>query len=161
MRNNIHQQAIPAQVLQEIHTKLKDAYALLTPYAVPLTPAERKYILKMGPRTLEFVEKAHEFASQNPSLRPSFLDMTVYDADFADAHNLWSIQNTAEQINELLADTAMAAGSDAYHESLIFYRSVKEAASQDVPGAKAISEELGKRVPHGKGRNHSGGGGIG
>ncbi|MDR0537458.1 MAG: hypothetical protein LBH04_05380 [Tannerellaceae bacterium] len=161
MKNNTHLQAIPAQTLQELQTKLKEVYALLTPYAVPLTPAERHDLLKMGTKTLEFVEKAHEFALQNPSLRPPYLDMTAFDADFVDAHGLWSIQSLSEQVNELLSDTAMAAGSDAYHESLLFYSSVKVAALQDVPGAKAIYEELNKCMPIGKRKPSSGGGGIG
>jgi hypothetical protein len=46
---------------------------------------------KMGEKTLSFVEKAHEFAQQNPNLVPPFLDMAAFDTDFADAHNLWSV----------------------------------------------------------------------
>jgi hypothetical protein len=44
----------------------------------------------------------------------------------------------------------MVAGSEAYQAALIFYNSVKMAVRQDVPGAKAIHEELMKRFPHGK-----------
>ena len=44
----------------------------------------------------------------------------------------------------------MTAGSEAYQAALVFYKSVKMAAAQDVPGAKAVYEELRTRVPGGK-----------
>jgi hypothetical protein len=44
-------------------------------------------------------------------------------------------------------DTTMVADSEAYQFALIFYNSVKMAARQDIPGAKAFYEELKKRFP--------------
>ncbi|GHU43561.1 hypothetical protein FACS1894190_14190 [Spirochaetia bacterium] len=44
----------------------------------------------------------------------------------------------------------MAAGSKAYQAALVFYSSVKVAAAQDVPGAKAVYDELKTRFPSGK-----------
>jgi hypothetical protein len=44
----------------------------------------------------------------------------------------------------------MTAGSEAYQAALIFYNSVKIAASQGIPGAKAVYEELKKRFPGSK-----------
>jgi hypothetical protein len=41
----------------------------------------------------------------------------------------------------------MAAGSEGYQAALVFYKSVKMAAAQDVPGAKAVYEELKTRFP--------------
>jgi hypothetical protein len=154
MRHDIHPQAISALKIQEIANSLKDAKEALEFEAVTLTAAERHEILKMGPKTLAFVEKAHEFAEKNPSLRPPYLNMQNFNDDFNDAHNLWGLLNTATQIVEMLSDTAMAAGSDAYHASLVFYNSVKVAAQQDIPGAKAVYEELQKRFPRGR-RNAS------
>jgi hypothetical protein len=44
----------------------------------------------------------------------------------------------------------MTAGSEAYQAALVFYKSVKKAAAQDVPGAKTVYEELKTRFPGGK-----------
>ena len=41
----------------------------------------------------------------------------------------------------------MTAGSEAYQAALAFYSAVKSAAAQDVPGAKAVYEELRERFP--------------
>jgi hypothetical protein len=49
----------------------------------------------------------------------------------------------------------MTAGSEAYQAALVFYNSVKVAASQGITGAKAVYEELKKRFP-GKKRNTDG-----
>jgi hypothetical protein len=41
----------------------------------------------------------------------------------------------------------MTAGSEAFQAALVFYNSTKVVASQDVPGAKAVYEELKRRFP--------------
>jgi hypothetical protein len=38
----------------------------------------------------------------------------------------------------------MTAGSEAFQSALLFYNSVKVAASQNISGAKAVHEELKK-----------------
>jgi hypothetical protein len=103
----------------------------------------------MGEKTLSFVEKAYDFAKQNPNLIPPYLDLDAFGADFTDAHGLWSLSNTVRQLGEGLDDTEMAAGSEAYQAALVFYKSVKMAAAQDIPGAKAVYEELKTRFPQG------------
>jgi hypothetical protein len=62
------------------------------------------------------------------------------------------VWNTATQLMENIDDTAMCAGSESYQAVLVFYNAAKQAASNDVPGAKAIYEEHRKRFPGGKRR---------
>ncbi|MDR1370061.1 MAG: hypothetical protein LBJ72_08070 [Dysgonamonadaceae bacterium] len=154
---NKHAVFIPTDVLTQVQNLVKQANALLLPYVTSLTPTERRTMAKMGEKTLSFVEKAHEFATQNLNLVPPFLDMTAFNTDFADAHNLWSVLLASQQLHENLDDTTMASGSEAYQAALIFYNSVKMAARQDIPGAKAVYEELKKRFPGPKRKNHSNG----
>jgi hypothetical protein len=149
---NRHLVAIPEAVLKEILMKINDAKELLLPYVNPLTPDERHNMLKMGEKSLSFVEKSHEFAQQNPTLVPPYLNMNEFSIDFADAHGLWSVQNAARQLCEGIDDTSMVAGSEAMQAALVFYNSVKVAAAGDVSGAKAIYEELKKRFPGNKHR---------
>jgi hypothetical protein len=144
---NKHSRSIPADILAQIQSLVNQANALLLPYVTPLTPAQRQSIPKVSDRTFGFVEKAHEFAVQNPNLCPPYLDMAAFKADFADIHNLLTLNNTTLQLYEATDDTTMTAGSEAYQASLVFYNSVKMAARQDVPGAKAVYEELRKRFP--------------
>jgi hypothetical protein len=58
-----------------------------------------------------------------------------------------------KQLEEAVEDTIMAAGSEAYHAALAFYHNVQAAAKDDIPGAKAIVENLKTRFPGGKRRS--------
>ncbi|MGC3977088.1 MAG: hypothetical protein QM751_01950 [Paludibacteraceae bacterium] len=145
--DNRHSQPIPDEVLTQLQTKINEAQALLAPYVTSLTPSERHDIPKMGEKSLSFVEKAYDFAKQNPALCPSYLNMEDFRVDFGDARGLWTILNTVRQLEENIDDTETLAGSEAYQAALLFYSSVKIAAAQNVPGAKAVYEELRLRFP--------------
>jgi hypothetical protein len=62
----------------------------------------------MSEKTIAFVEKAYDFARQNPALVPPYLEV----AAFADAHGLWTLRNTVQQLEEGIGETEMAAGSE-------------------------------------------------
>ncbi len=150
MKDNKHSQAIPESTLAQAQAKIAEAATLLQPYMLALTPTERHELPKMGPKTLNFVEKSHEFAHENPTLVPPYLKMEDFDVDFADAHGLWTLNNRISQLEDGISDTQMAAGSEAYQAALVFYNSVKIAASSNVNGAKAVYEELKRRFPGAK-----------
>jgi hypothetical protein len=103
---------------------------------IALTPAERHELPKIGEKTISFVEKAYDFAQQNPNLVPPYLDMAAFGTDFGDAYGLWTLVNSIRQLEE-------NAGSEAYQAALVFYKSVKMAAAQDIPGGKRKSGETG------------------
>jgi hypothetical protein len=155
MKENTHAQAIPAAVLTEAQTKIDEVRAALAPYITALTPAERHELPKMGQKTLGFVEKAYDFAQQNPNLVPPYLTMADFGIDFTDAHGLWTLLNTVQQLEQAIDDTEMTAGSEAYQAALVFYKSVKIAAAQDIPGAKAVYDELKTRFPGGRRKSGS------
>jgi hypothetical protein len=150
MKENTHVQAIPQNVLAEAQAKIQEVLTLLSPYLLALTPAERQGMPKMGEKTIGFVEKAYDFAKQNPNLVPPYLGIAAFGTDFTDAHGLWTLHNMVLQLEEGVGDTEMSAGSEAYQAALVFYKSVKMAAAQDIPGAKAVYEELKPRFPGGK-----------
>ena len=62
MKANEHLQAIDEQTVKAIVQKLDELLKLIEPYVTPLTPQERHDLPKMGPKTLAFVEKCHDFA---------------------------------------------------------------------------------------------------
>ncbi|GHU01117.1 hypothetical protein FACS1894147_00360 [Spirochaetia bacterium] len=150
MKMNRHQEQIPPAVLEAAQGKVNELLVLLAPYVSTLTPDERRGMAKMGRKTFSFVEKAYEFAKQNPPLCPPYLDMAAFGSDFADAHGLWTLLNTIHQFAENLDDTQMTAGGEAFQAALIFYSSVHTAAAQDISGAKAVYEELRTRFPGGR-----------
>jgi hypothetical protein len=96
MKENQHVQAIPSTVLTQAQAKIDEAAALLAPYILALTPAERHELPKMDEKTFGFVEKAYDFAQKNPNLVPPFLEVAAFGVDFGDAHGLWTLLNTVQ-----------------------------------------------------------------
>lgn len=150
--NNIHNSSIPQTVLDEIKQKLSEASDLLKPYVNPLTPAERTELAKLGDKTLAFVEKTKTHSTDNPQLCPAYFSSEEFTIDYNDYQNLRPIANMMEQILHNVEDTMMVAGSEAYVASLSFYNSVKDAAKRDIPGAKAVSDDLKERFPQKRGK---------
>jgi hypothetical protein len=148
-----HEQSIPAEILSELQRVAEQLRRDIEPYVTPLTPSERQTVPKMGEKTFSFVEKSFELAKLNPDLCPPYLDMNAFTEDFRDARGLLPLLVTLSQVVENIEDTQLLAGSEAYLAALTFYNSVKQAASQDVSGAKAVYEELKKRFPRTKRRN--------
>jgi hypothetical protein len=152
MKGDRHKEAIPASIVKQVHDQIEAVKTALAPYMLALTPQERQNILKMGDKSLAFVGKTHDYAGDNPTLVPSFLDMDEFDKDFSDAHRLWRLLTATRQLEEMVEDTIMVAGSEAYHAALAVYHNIQAAAKQDIPGAKAIYEDLKTRFPGGKKR---------
>jgi hypothetical protein len=145
MRYGKHIDSISPEALEQAHTKINEINVSFESYVAPLTPEERRGMIKMGDKRLSFVEKARDFARANPDLVPPFLDVDAFDADFNEAHELWTLAVRVLRLYENITDTEMQAGSEAYQAALMFYHSVKEAATHDVAGARAVYEQLRPR----------------
>lgn len=142
-----HSQAIPADVLAQVQSKIDEAAALIAPYLLPLTPEERRDLPKMGPKTLSFVELAYDLAKKNPALLPAYLNISDFGIDFEEARGLWTLESGIQQLGRGVSDIETLSGSESYQAALIFYKYVKEAALHDVPNAETIYQELKARYP--------------
>ena len=145
--NNIHNQSIPQEVLDQAILRINEAAAILKPYTLSLTPDERKNILKMGDKSSAFVEKALEYTKTNPEFIPAFMTSADLEIDLADSKNLVGPVSLVTQLLYSLDDTMMVAGSESFYAGLYYYKGVQQAAAVNIPGAKAIYEELKKRFP--------------
>ncbi len=145
--NNTHNQSIPQAVLDEINQNINNTLTLLKPYAIALTPVERGEMAKLGYKTLAFVDKTNSYSQANPQLCPSYFSQAEFAIDFADYHNLRPLAMSVEQLLHNIEDTMMMSGSEAYVASLSFYNSAKDAAKRDIPGAKAVYDDLKARFP--------------
>lgn len=140
--------ALDASKLASIKEKLSGLRTDLSETLVTnLTNEERQNMLKMGDKTLAFVDKALEFAQLSPAFKPAYLNLEEAKKDFELAKNLSDILKDITTLQRGLEDTMMVAGGEAYDASLIFYASVKGASRTNEPGAQAVYEELSKRFP--------------
>ncbi|MDR0768654.1 MAG: hypothetical protein LBE71_01930 [Dysgonamonadaceae bacterium] len=148
-------EAIPANVIEAVRQRLAESKSLLKPYVGALTPEQRHKLLKMGDKSDAFVDKAYRFAVENPTLIPPFFNLSDFNLNLTDAHNLRTIHNDALQVYEEIDDAMMSAGSAAFQAALTFYNFVKFSAEQDIPEAKAVYEELKKRFAKHKHKNNA------
>ncbi|MDR1148681.1 MAG: hypothetical protein LBK66_08630 [Spirochaetaceae bacterium] len=66
MKDDKHTTAIPETVITQVNSQISAVIQQLTPHTIALTPHERQTMLKMGDKSLAFVEKAHG----NPPIDP-------------------------------------------------------------------------------------------
>jgi hypothetical protein len=151
--HNEHSAAIPAEVLSEIETLFQQVLTKLEPYRTPLTADERRELAIVGDKSRGFLEKGKEYIDLYPDLVPSWLNRADFAADFDDMSNITAVKNLADQIREAIYNIHYLAGNEAYHWILDYYHSAKQAAVRDVPNAKIVAGELGKRFYRPRKRN--------
>jgi len=144
MDNKINYSISP-EIIAECTAKLNEVTNILKPYLIALSPTERHDLPKMSDGTLPFVQRCLDYCQSNPEFAPSYLDFSGLMADMKVYGQLMPIFRLAEQLENKLNDTTMEAGAESYISALSYYNSVKMAANMNVPGAKAIYEDLKKR----------------
>jgi hypothetical protein len=141
---------VSIELNKEALEKIQDAIKTINdnlPDLISISKDEKSSMPKMGDKTVAFVNKALEYAKQNPQITPGFLDVTEFSKDVKAVSTLSKVLNPLQQLVEKLDDTATVAGSEAYVAALTFYSAVKNAVRSDVPGAKTIYDDLCNRFP--------------
>lgn len=114
------------------------------PFLTRMSKSDRESVSMMYDERKSFVEKCFDFASRNPDLvvEDGLLDEGNIDLKLFTF--LQSVENELAQLIEMVHDTRQLAGSEAYDAGLKIYRKAKFNDSIDIPGSKAIVDELGK-----------------
>lgn len=139
------QSAAIAAALEQLKT------ALAPTLIINLTAEERKTMLIMGDKTIAFVNKTLEYAAQNPSLVPNYVDLVEARKDNKLAADIYSFFQQLSTLLRAVEDTGIVAGSEAYEAALVIYHSIKGASRSNVPGTQIIYNDLKQRFP-GRGR---------
>ena len=140
--NNIHNQSIPQEVLDQVKAKIEEAIGLVKPYSVILTEDQRASVIKVGDRKFTCVTKTFAYTKTNSEFVPSYLNINDFETDMKDADGHPEIVTLINQLFNYFDDTKLAARSEAYSASLYYYGNVQQAASVNLPGAKAIYDDL-------------------
>jgi hypothetical protein len=112
-------------------------------FLIDLSAEERKTKAKMGDKSRAFVTKALEVATQNPDFLPRSFDLEEMRKDVQLFEAMYPIVVALTQLSELVDDTALAAGSEAYTAALQVYNYAK--ASGQGSGLDAVVSEMGQR----------------
>ena len=113
------------------------------PFLIDLTAAERHTVPKLGDKSRAFVSKALEVATHNPDLLPRSFDLAEMGKDVQLFEAMQPILRAINQLQDLVDDTVLQVGSEAYATALSVYSFVKNSE----PGAalELAADDLGRR----------------
>ncbi len=138
---------IPADVVKAVATKFAEIEALIKPYTVRVPDADKGSLLKVGDKTIPFVDKVQGYTVTAPEFTPLYLDVKEFNRDKAALSSLDKMAQPGQQVISMIDDTLALAANDSYAAALIYYNSVKQAANSGVAKAKPIYEDLAQRFP--------------
>ncbi|MEH2317639.1 hypothetical protein [Nostoc sp.] len=142
--------SLSPQDIQEVKAALQKVQQKL-PFLITLSTEERRKLVKMGDKSLAFVNNSVTAAQSNREILPATFDVEELVRDYQLAATLTELLISIQQLSEQVDDTLMAVGSEAMTSSLTVYDYVKT-ASKKTPGLKTVAEQLGERFKAIKGR---------
>lgn len=99
------------------------------PFLIDLSPEDRRALPKMGNKGRAFVDQGLATATQNEGILPRSFDLDEYRRDVELVRLLEPIHLALRQLAELVEDTFLAVGSDAYSATLVVYQAAKMAGT--------------------------------
>ncbi|HAM99057.1 MAG TPA: hypothetical protein DCQ26_10655 [Marinilabiliales bacterium] len=145
---------VSATLTDEQRTAVKAAFQNINVslnFLISLTESQRKDGLRLGDKTVGFLEKFNSYAQSNPEFMPSYFDMNEFRKDYALLKDLSEFIKLSSQLQQKLEDTYTETGIESLSVALVYYNSVKAAAKNGIAGAQAIYDDLRKRFPGGSG----------
>ena len=139
--------AIPPETVEQAKQYYAQGNAILVPYLLNLTPDESKALPKMGDKSYEFVTKALEYLKISGTPMPPYTNVEEMDVDLKGYDTIRQILQSVMPTVDLLQDTMLLSGSEAYMAALVYYNYLKGAANANVPGAQTILDDLSARFP--------------
>ncbi len=133
---------LPADDLKAVLTALETVRQKL-PFLIGLTSSERRKLFKIGRKAQTFVGQALDVATQHTELMPRCLDVEAARRDIALFESLNPVLQTLNQLRELVEDTQMLVGSEAYATARLAYNSARTAGKN--MGLDEVFAELGQQ----------------
>ena len=114
------------------------------PFLLDITPEERQALPKLGDKSKAFVAKALELATQNSGFLPKDFDVEEMRKDVQLYDDLSAIRQAMAKVFELIEDSWIVTGSEAYIAALTIYTYAKN-SSVGTAGLDGSIDELGAR----------------
>lgn len=134
---------ITAEDVQKVIALLQEAEGLL-PFLISLSIEERRFLPKLGPKSVDFVSDASETVKAFPHIMPSTFDNTEFTKDSDLTRALVTIKMNLDAFQQKVDDTLMEVGSEAMTSSLEVYAQV-QLQKDTVPGLRSAYEKLKAR----------------
>jgi hypothetical protein len=132
---------------QQVDGALQVFEEKMNPLCVDLGPDERRSLVKLGPRSVDFVARAMVHLREMPQYKPGFLDVDEFQRDLDALDALGPIHLKLGKAFDLVDDSLMLAGNEAYKAALAFYAALKTAAQMGSLDAQVAANDLAGRLP--------------
>lgn len=124
MNNDLVKGEVSAEQLQGILDLVSQIQKQL-PFLIDLNANDRRSLPKLGDKSRAFVDQGLVLATQNSGILPRNFDIEEYRRDVALVRQLEPLVLAVGQLAGRLEDTLLAAGSDAYSQTLLVYQAAK------------------------------------
>jgi hypothetical protein len=114
------------------------------PFLITLDGDERLALVKLGPKSADFVNDASAAVTAFPQILPASFDKVEYGKDTALFKALSDIKLQVDSLSEKVDNTYMAVGSEAMMASLEVYAYVQTAKDR-TPGLGSVADKLKER----------------
>jgi len=142
MSNYISAEITPAKITETLGF-LNSAKNNL-PFMIKLDGSIKKSMVSMDDTRITFVNKCLQYAQKESKIVPPYVDLVELNKDLALFSNLQNLARETNRLADMINDTRIAAGTDAYIAALSIYNSAKQAAKMNVPGSQSIVDDLKK-----------------
>ncbi len=138
---------LSAEDVQSVKQSLQSIEDTLSDHLVDLGPQDSRKLLKLGPKAIDAVSKTYSYTQNNPQFQPTFVDMPTYALNLDAIATLRDLIQPVARLHDLMKDTLLLSGSNAYTAALACYRSFKAAELAKAPGAGVIVKDLAASFP--------------
>jgi hypothetical protein len=114
------------------------------PFLIDLVGKERSAYPKMGDKSRAFVAKALDLASKNAEFLPRSFDVEEMRKDVALYEHLYSVLMSLKQLQDMVDDTCLVVGSEAYSAALTVYNAAK-ANGHSSNGLEPLINDMAQR----------------
>lgn len=128
---------------QQKATDLFNQLLALFGFCINLSTDQRSELPKLSDGRLPFTEKAIDIGNQESQIVAPYISLDEFKKDIDLFKVMGPFEILAGKLFELISDTRMAAGTDAYAAARSIYTSAQNAEKNGVPGMKLIVDELG------------------
>ena len=108
------------------------------PFLIKLDKGIKRSMMSLDDSHTQYVEKCLQYGQRNAGIVPSYVNIGELDKDFTLFTQKQSISRDVNRFAEMVNDTRIAAGTDAYLASVSIYNSVKQAEKWEYPVAKPL-----------------------
>jgi hypothetical protein len=133
---------MPDQTIETLTSDFNNIRRELENYAAHLRALDRKRLNGIGIKTQGFIERAYEYAAENPEFLPHYFSLEKFREDYAYFTAFRNLYDIDKQIQEILWNITIQAADMVYMDSLEFYALVREAAKRRVDASETIYKDL-------------------